>query len=236
MSKSKKSHLSSYQLINTLGHNGSESRIVMTTQHLNQVIPIANSEKPRIYSVYNNVVTNDSTSSYKRVDENKKVLSTYNVFAKRYVILEDKKNKLLELYDISDKILDGGFVSKIDRSFKIGDTINKGELLYTTQEVDKNLNLCIGKNVNLGVMLHGDNFDDAYTVSESFSKSMLHDETVIIEFVVNSNEFLVNINGNEEIYKPLPEINDVINKNSHIILAKRKLNKDEILYNTKTSL
>lgn len=236
MHSSKYNHLSAYQLMNCHGHHNSESRTVMSSQHLNQFIPIKDADRPRSYSVYNSILIEESSKTHKRTNGKSKVLASFNLFSKKYNILQDIDNKHLNLVDMSPIVKESGFTANLNGTPKVGDIINKNELIYTTDETNKNLELTIGKNINTAIMVYGNNFADAYVCSQSFANSFRHTETKEIEFVINSNELLVNCYGDDKKYKPFPSIGERVNPNDNILMAKRKLNKDLLAYCTNSMI
>ena len=234
MHTSKKDYLSIYQLINANGHHNSENRVVMSSQHINQYIPIKDAEKPKCYSVYSNIFIKESDKMYKKTKGKTKLLASFNLFNKKYNLLEDIGNKQLLLIKMSPIVNEEGFTAKRNTNYTIGDTIEKNELIYYTDDTNKDLELCIGKNINTAIASYGDNFADAFVCSESFAKKFKHTETKEVEFVVNANELLINFYGNNNKYKPFPNIGEQVDPNSHILLAKRKINKNILPYFTNT--
>lgn len=216
--------LSKLQLVQPFCNRNDGSRATMVSAHLQQWIPIKNTEIPLCSSIYNNAIVSKSTKKlFVRATEQTNILGTYQIEGDTYQVLIKQDSKILDIIQVSDFINEGGFTSSSMYSKDEDKTFNAGDIIRYNTETDEDMNLRIGKNCNVAYIMNGNNFEDAFFVSESFSKSFTHTETEDIEFVLNSNEYFINIFGDNDEYRPFPTGNE--HEFSRIVCAKRKINK-----------
>ena len=222
------SFLSKLQLVQPFANRNDGARSTMVSAHLQQMIPIIDSEQPTCFSTYNKQVVGKSTSKMsKKASERTKVICEVKLENDLFHIIELLDSKILDIVKISDHVNEGGFTS-ISVPPSIGDEFKAGETIRHYNETDYDDNLKIGANCNIAYNINGNNFEDALVVSESFAKKFTHRETKEIDFIMNDNEYFVNVYGDLTNYKPFPTKGE--SKNSRIICAKRRINKN--FYNT----
>lgn len=216
--------LSKLQLVQPFCNRNDGSRATMVSAHLQQWIPIKGTEIPLCSSIYNNAIVSKSTRKlYVKATEMTNILGTYQIEGDTFQVLIKQESKTLDIIQVSDFINEGGFTSTSKYSTDEDVTFNDGDIIRYNTETDEDMNLRIGKNCNVAYIMNGNNFEDAFFASQSFSESFTHKETEDIEFVLNSNEYFINIYGDNDTYKPFPEGNE--HEFSRIVCAKRKINK-----------
>lgn len=208
--------LSPVQMIQPIFNCNDGSRLTMVSAHLNQLIPLINSENPTVFSVYNSTVANLCTDTYK-AKEKGKVIGKFNLFNNTYLLIHYVENNWLDVINIDDNINEG--FQSISYIFD-GEEFEAGEELFNYNEV-KNNNINIGINANVCYSVFNENFEDAFIISESFAEKTSHLESEIISFYVNTNEYLLDIYDG----KPLPSIGEEIDSKSRILAVKRVINK-----------
>jgi len=222
----------------------SSSRSIMFTSHLRQFVNLVNPDPPKVFTNYENLVGKYSTGYYKAerelevIDKIPKFEDGINDDHLYLLFMYDKKNdhySIIEKRCVEDLTEKYGFAYKttgIDEK-EIGDTIEKGELLYSTTSYDDDLNYMYGTNVKVMYAIDNDTIEDAIKVSESFAKRMVSKEVETIKISLNDNDILANIYGDNDNYKSFPDIGeDIVNK---IICAKRRIHNNQILYDLKKS-
>ena len=213
----------------------------MFTSHINQFLNLEHGEHPLIFTTAENVAGKHSNSYY-RTKSNKVV---YRKIAKFEEILDgppiiyklflyDEKthtydvitrNECTDLtenfgYNINNEVID---------SLDEGDDIKKGTVLYKSKSYDEHMNYGYGMNVTTMYTLDPYTSEDAAVVSESLAKYMTSIETEHIEIKLNDNDFLLNLFGDKDHYKTIPDVGDVV-EGKNIIAAIRRLFNNQVLY------
>lgn len=213
--------LSIQQLIQPFIGNNDHNRLQMVSSHLSQAIWIKSCEPPRVQSIYNKemVKYSDMVTSAKEDLEN---LGRIKLMNEEFLLLKGEKS--LELYKIDTPILSSAFTAYhtyVNEKKKI----KKDEDILVCGNSSKDGDLQIGTNALVGYMVYGKNFEDSIIISESFAEKLTHVEKDVVSFVINENEYLLNLYGKDGEYKCLPDIGEYINPNSRILCAKRMVNK-----------
>ena len=213
--------LSIQQLILPYINHDDANRLQMASSHLTQALPLIDAEVASSPSIYNkDMVKYSDMITYAKDDmEN---LGKVKLQNEEFLLLKSEKE--LELYKVDTPILSSAFTA---RHTYVTDKkkIKKNEPIIVTGNATMEGNLKIGVNALTGYMVYGNNFEDSIIVSESFAKRLVHVEKDVIKFVVNANEYLLNIYGDENEYKCLPEIGSEIDPYSRIVCAKRVVDK-----------
>ena len=217
-------------------------RSTMFTSHLKQFLNLLHPEFPYVFMNAENVVGKHS-SGYKKV-ENK--VEVYRKIVKFEDILDnpniyklfifDKKNKKFDVITrkkVEDLTENFGFDynNEVIDSYEEGDTIPKDTVLYKSTSYDEDMNYSYGKNVTVMYTLDPYTSEDAAVASESLAKEFTSIETEVITIGLNDNDYLVNLQGNKDEYKPLPDIGDVV---SGHLAAVRRLFNNQLLYDFKS--
>lgn len=217
-------------------------RSTMFTSHLKQFLNLLHPEFPYVFMNAENVVGKHS-SGYKKV-ENK--VEVYRKIVKFEDILDnpniyklfifDKKNKKFDVITrkkVEDLTENFGFDynNEVIDSYKEGDIIPKNTVLYKSTSYDEDMNYSYGKNVTVMYTLDPYTSEDAAVASESLAKEFTSIETEVITIGLNDNDYLVNLQGNKDEYKALPDIGDVV---SGHLAAVRRLFNNQLLYDFKS--
>jgi len=222
----------------------SSSRSLMYTSHLRQFVNLVNPDIPKVFTNYENSVGRLSTGYYE-AKENYEVYAKIPRFANGnldnhlyLLFIYDKKH---DKYDIITKEncenltekFGYGYNNSVMDSKEVGDTIDKGEVLYHSTSYDEDLNYRFGTNVKVMYALENSTIEDAIICSESFSKRLISKEIESIKVSLNDNDILCNIYGDSETYKSFPDIGEVTN--DKILCAKRRIHNNQVLYDLKKS-
>lgn len=226
-------------------HNSAD-RLIMFVHHLDQYVVPNEAELPHVftnfenmvgeYSSYNNIAQDDFIvtkiiEKYPDVptakDNQIKLIFVQNVHTGEHdVIVRKDVEDLTEKYGFqyNNRFLD---------SYKEGDQIDKGSVLYRPTSYDRYGNYGFGKNVKFMYLVDDDTIEDAIIVSETLAKTMLSTEVETVKIPINDNDILVNIFGDEDNYKAFPDVGE--KTKNKILCVKRRLNRDQRLFDMKSA-
>ena len=216
MNALKNNLLSNNQMLQPFLNCNDGNRATMVSSHLSQAIPLNHSEIPYVISDKATFVGKQSTDRLIKVAKNdgKTLAIFHDIFGSNYMVIED--GDVIDIVDISIRDNEG-FASKPLVISK--EKFKSGETLRTYNEISEDFIPKLGVNAYVGYMVYGDNFEDAFVISESFAKRTSHTEIGTVSFIVNANEYL--IGGN----KPFPEVGEFVEPNSRILAVKKRINK-----------
>ena len=103
---------------------------------------------------------------------------------------------------------------------RTNDIVPKDTVFADTPAVDKNKGYKYGVNANVALINLPETTEDGIIISDRLQQKMAHDvfETRIVEF--GSKSFPLNIYGDENNYKSFPEIGDLINDDSVVMVLR----------------
>lgn len=213
-------------------------RSAMNIKHHTQHLVITEPEFPLLYDGKENIM-GEFSSFYKKADKDYKVINVikkYNELLKGkcYVALyflyskSDDSYTLIERKEVENLTENYGFEYRNDfiDLCEVNDTIKKGQLLYASSSYDENLNTSIGVNARILYAPHPSVQDDAFIISESFAKRMCTDYISIKTIPLNENTILLNLYGDENNYKGLPNIGQFVQ--NEIIAATRMIKENRM--------
>lgn len=220
----------------------SATRSTMWTNHLKQFTTLNSGEFPRVFTGYENMFGRAS-SAFITAKNNYEVIAKIEKYADNpgylyALFFYDTDNKKYRvLFKRTSEVLTEkfGFLynnEDLDK-LKVGDTVAKGDVLYKSSSFDKENNYCYGRNPLCAYILEAGNIEDAYVVSKDFADSMLSHKISNVKISINDNDFLLNLYGDGEHYKVLPDIGEFVDR--QVVAAKRRIVNDEILYSMKKS-
>lgn len=216
-----KSILSIQQLIQPYIGNNDHNRLQMVSSHLTQSLWVTGCEPPRVQSIYNKEMVKYS-NMIKYAKEDCVNLGKINLMDEEFLLI--KYENELELIKIDNPVLSSAFTA-YNTFVNTKEKIKKNDKILVTGNSTEDGNLQIGVNALVGYVVYGKNFEDSIIISESFAEKITHVERDTISFVINKNEFLLNIYGKDGEYKCLPDIGSYIDPKSRIVCAKRMVNK-----------
>lgn len=222
----------------------SSSRNIMFTSHLRQFVNLTNPDFPKVFTNYENIVGKYSTGYY-QAKEQVEVIDKISRFENgvldghSYLMFTyDKENDKYDVIvkrNVEDLTERFGFAYNNENmdSKKVGDIVEKGEVLYKTTSYDDNMNYCYGKNAKFAYFLENNTIEDAILVSDSYSKEMESHEIETVKVSLNDNDILCNLYGDGENYKCFPDINEYVK--DKVVCAKRRIHNAQLLYDVKRS-
>lgn len=220
----------------TIANKLNGSRNIMLHSQTEQFVVLQNSEFPKVFTGYENVVARYS-NSIKKADRNleivDKVIKNENNY---FLIVKDENNH----YDIifrkeAEHLTESycyGYQNDVIDKKKKKDKIKKGEVLYKATSFDDNGNYGYGRNANCCYMICNETIEDAIVVSQSFVDKMKNNYLTNIEVSLNTNDILINLYGDNENYKPFPDIGEYTD--GKVLVARRRIFYENALYDLKT--
>ena len=204
-------------------------RLNMVCNHLNQALVLDDPEPPLLFTNFENQV-GEVSSSILRYEHKQKVIKAIKKNDSTYaLILEDQETKKIDFKEItSSKRLTEhfGYLNRVPDFENIteGMEIEAGEVISSASAYDDNLNLAYGKNLKTIFYNHKDGtIEDAILVSETAAQKMAFTEIMEYGVLINSNDVLLNLYGDSNDYKCLPDIFQEISNG--IICARRRYEK-----------
>jgi len=217
-------------------------RASMFGNHITQIVPLLEPERPMVYSGFENQIGEHSLA-YKKADGNYEIVS---------IIEKNKYNKLVVLKNIETDVYDiikiskynhvtenyGYIINDIFSDKKEGDVLKKDDILYRSNSYDNDMNLRYGSNLRV-ILASVDNmtYEDPIIVSESAAtKKLVTMDITTTKISVNDNDILMNIYGDfkNKTYKTFPDVGE--NVNSRVLAARRRINSNTVLFNLKDEM
>lgn len=208
-------------------------RGTMNIKHHVQHLTIDNPEFPFLYDGKENLVgkhssfhtTTDRTyqvigicKKYNELMKGKTYIALYFLYCK-----DDDSYTVVERKEVENLTENFGFTYKNDTldAAEVGDIIPAGTTLCSSTSYDENNNVSVGVNGRILYAVHPAVQDDAIIVSESFAKKMVTNHVTSKTIPINENTLLLNLYGDKDEYRGLPNIGDVITDG--IICATRSI-------------
>jgi DNA-directed RNA polymerase beta subunit len=191
-------------------------RIQMFTNHINQAVVLTHGEIPKVFTRFENQVGKVS-SSYIQMKEDCNVIKIIARNNRRYSVIvqykESKKVDVIQLTTATNLTEDYGYINNIPEleDWETITEINKGTLLSNSTAYDDCMNLKYGVNLKTVYYANaGMTFEDSIVISETAAKKLSHATVSKFQIPVNSNDLLLNLYGDKEHYRGLPQIGEEI--------------------------
>ena len=209
----------------------------MNTSHLKQFVNMIEPNFPYLFTGLENIVGKHS-SGYKKLKGDKVVYKKIEKFKdildkpmQYYLFLYDKKKDEYSVvhrgpcesltenfgYEYKNEVID---------SLNEKDEIPDGTILYRSTSYDEDMNYCYGKNVTVALTLNSYTSEDAAVASRSLCEHMVSIEANDVTIGLNNNDFLINLYGDKDHYKGLPDVGEYA---SHRLCAVRRQFNNQLL-------
>lgn len=220
----------------------SSRRSTMLSAHIQQFRNIENAEFPRLFTGLELTAGEYSSAKFEtkekceivskiyRFDDS--IPAKYNNYLMVIYYPKSKRYDIIKRKCVDDGLTESyGFrynTDKID-SLEVGDVVPKNTVLYKSTSYDDNMNY--GYGINATVMHTVDPYviEDGLVISETFAEKASALGVTTPETSVNDNDILVHIYDN----KPFPDVGEEIVNN--VILSKKRIHNDRILFDMKPS-
>lgn len=217
------------------------TRTQMFTSHLNQVINMPNPEFALVMTGAENTVGKHSSGYkklkhdsviYRKVDKFKNLIDhpfVSQVFfwdkkKERYDVVKRKEGEDLGQnygYKYNNDVID---------SLKEGDEVPAGTVLYRSTSYDEDMNYRFGANLRTMYSFDPWTAEDAAEISKYASEVMSTFHSQVLEWGWNQNDIPLNLYGNDDEYRPLPNIGEKV---EGIVVSSRPQINDQLAYDFK---
>lgn len=113
-------------------------------------------------------------------------------------------------------------------SLNPNDTIKKDTVVRSSLAYDKFGNRMDGVNLNVLYQALDGNMEDSIIISDEAAAKLTAPLVKRVDIIINENDIPINYYGNNEIYKPMPDIGE--KTKDAILIATRKENKENALF------
>lgn len=221
---------------NTMAISGSR-KILFSTQ-FDQKLPLINPEPPLIQTGYENQFGEYSSSFKVAKDEYQILKKIYKFsFVNDHYFLITRNTRTGEIGVIERKsyvhntesygyINDCRYIDSLEEGSGI---IPIGTVYQKSTSFDDNNNRQDGVNLLTLYLATDKTKEDGIIISESAAKKLTSPFFHKVTIMINDNEIPINLYGNDQIYKFIPDIGE--RAKDGLLCAIRKENKDESLYN-----
>lgn len=229
--------------LNPFKHNNSASRIAMDASHVSQAVVLDHPDRMNIssgmdynYADYLFDVRLNGTE-----DEDIMILSVLKKYARTgtednvstnpiyYVIYENLNTGLIDVSEVPTyyfRHTTFGFKYQFTDVFKkiqINQILKGNTILATSPQYDAdNQQYMFGCNALVAIGGFKEIVEDGFLISESFSQRMSTTKMGSLSVNYGAEDYLLNLYGDEENYKPFPDIGDTIRPDG-LVFAARKI-------------
>lgn len=214
----------------------SASRKNMYITHQSHRIAVENAEPPLVSTGYENEF-GEYSSAFGVTDRDKYVIAKIPKFSwipnHHYImVVVDNETNVVDIIErISYKHIteSHGYLnnnSYLD-SLNPGDMIRTGSVFKKSESYDEYNNRKDGINLVTAYIACDGSMEDGNILSKSASEKLVSPLIKSVEVVINDNDIMLNMHGDENNYKVLPDIGE---KSKDILCALRRENKEDIFF------
>jgi hypothetical protein len=204
----------------TLTQKNSGSRSHMVTSHLEQMVMLKNPETPRVFTGYE-LPYGQYTDSYRKAEHPLMivdVIDKYPLLHPRWTYLYVVKDLTTGIYDV----IEVNHVEKLsemhgyERPVTVNDmwqpnsVIPVGSYIYRSENHDDYENYRYGKNAKVCYISLPEVEEDGIVVSESWAKSVQYNSVEDVTIILNLNDVMLNLYGDQNTYKCFPDIGEPV--------------------------
>lgn len=215
----------------------SGARKILSSVQRDAALCIINPEVPIVGTGYENRF-GDYSSSIEEADTDYQIIAKISKYSfspnhHYWLIRKDLHSNKIDMveriacFHITEKY---GFLynnTYID-TINTGDIIKKGTVIRTSLAFDKYKNRMDGVNLNVLYQALDANMEDSVIISDTAAAKMTAPLVKEVDIIINENDIPINYYGNDEIYKPMPDIGE--KTKDAILMALRKENRENALY------
>ena len=230
-------HMLGCGLVQPFNGMTSGSRKVLAHTQKTHVFPLINPEKAIIETGYE-IRFGDYSSSVTKADSDYTVVAKISKFSfapnhHYWLIIRDNKRKYLDVVErISYHYITESYGYLYNNeymdSLAPGDVIRNGQVVQKSLAFDQYDNRQDGVNLNIAYLALDDTLEDAIVLSDVAAGRLTSPLVKPVEVMINDNDIPLNIYGNDQVYKIIPDIGEEI-KDANLI-ALRKEKKEESYY------
>lgn len=230
-------HMIGKGLLMPFNNTNSGARKIMHGVHRDHVFPLINGEKAIIETGYE-IRFGDKSSSVLSTDTNYRVVDKIVKFSfspnhAYWLIVEDPEKKRLDVierrsYEFITEEYGFLYNNQYIDSLQKGAFIPQGTIVQKSLAFDEYMNRKDGVNFNTIYMSLDKNMEDSIIVSQSAADKLKSPLIKPVQITINENNIPVNLYGDDNVYKCIPDIGEEI-KDS-ILIALRREKKEEMVF------
>ncbi len=217
--------------------NNSSPRKIMLSVHSEHNLPLMHPEPPLIGTGYEDKF-GDNSSALVKAEEDLTVLSRIDKFSNapkkhHYFLLVKDKNGILDVIErrsYKHKSETYGYLKNNNYldSLRIGSKIVKGTTIEKSLSFDENNNRAEGVNLMTMYLASEKTKEDSIILSQEAADKLVSPLIKKVSIIVNDNDILLNLYGDNDEYKTFPDIGEEVN--NKILCAVRREQKEESLF------
>ena len=230
-------HMLGKGLLQPFNNTNSGARKIMHGVHRDHVFPLINGEKAIVETGYE-IRFGDRSSSVLSTDANYHVVAKISKFSfspnhHYWLIVEDRENKKLDMiqrisYEYITEEYGYLYNNQFVDSLYPGAYIPKDTIVQKSLAFDEYNNRKDGVNFNVAYMSLDQNMEDSIIISQSAADKLVSPLIKPVQIMINENNIPLNLYGNDNVYKCIPDIGEEIKDN--ILIALRKEKKEEMVF------
>lgn len=214
----------------------SASRKAMHASQFQQKVCLEDPDYPYLSTGYENKF-GERSSAFNQADRDWTVIGRVDKYSNRpgyhyflFVIDEQGNMDVIERVSLNHNTENYGYKFNNDYIDKLmpGSVIKKGDVIKKSTSFDNANNYMMGKNLNVAYIADSHTTEDAIEISRSASYKLARPEIKKITILINDNDIPLNLYGDENVYKIIPDIGEVIKKG--IICGTRTTRNDEMFF------
>jgi len=217
------------ELLVPRANNSDSQRLNMFSSHITQLVHLKDPEFPRVFTNFEDQV-GEYSMAYKKAEDDFVIISKIIKNEYNYdLIVRYKTSGVYDIihYNTSHNITeDYGYQTEdCIADAKIGDTIKKDHYLYKSSNFDNDGNFSYGINLRAVYLPYKNlTYEDGIVISKSAAKRFTSYKVEKTTISVNSNDVLLNLYGDENVYKSFPKVGDMT-KQKILVASRRRNNK-----------
>lgn len=219
----------------------SGARKLLASSQRTHIFPLLSAETPIISTGYESRF-GDYSSSITRTEADVKVIGKISKFSfapnhHYWLILEDPVAKKLDVQErISYHYITESYGFLYNNEFmdniNVGDMLQKGTVMQRSLAYSSTMERQDGLNLTTAYMALDENMEDSIVISDTAAGRLTSPLVKPVEIMINDNDIPLNIYGDDNVYKVIPDIGEDI-KDANLI-ALRKEKKDEAYFTQST--
>lgn len=230
-------HMLGKGLLQPFTNTNAGARKLMHATHRDHVFSLMNGEKAIIETGFENRF-GDFSSSVTAADSDYVIIAKISKFSfspnhHYYLIIQDIKTGNLDMVErISYHHITESYGYLYNNeyldSLRKGDVINQDTIVQKSLAFDEYNNRQDGANFNVAYMALDGNMEDSVIFREGAAKKLTAPLIKPVTIPINENDIPLNLYGDDNLYKIIPDIGEEIKDG--VLIALRKEKKDEALF------
>lgn len=225
-------------LLQPFTNTNAGARKLMHTVHKHHVFSLIHPEKAILETGYE-IRFGDYSSSITKADTNYRVIGKVSKFSfapnhHYWLLIENLSDHSLDIIErISYQYITESYGYLYNNeymdSLSLGDIISKDTIVQKSLAFDEYNNRSDGMNLNVAYLALDDNMEDSIIFSDEAASKLTSSLIKPVEIMINDNDIPINLYGDGNIYKIIPDIGEDI-KDANLIALRRE-KKEESFFN-----